>query len=254
MKSKKFNEVRPYTYWIQDRETKIKYVGVRYQNIRLKRTPTEDFGIYYFTSGVLEVDFKANPKSFKKKLLSTYDSIEEAIAHELELTSLAKGKKSYANIASYPHIPATPEIRRKISEANKNPSEQTRKKMSEAAKGRKMLAESIRKTVLAVKGKKRTEEAKKNNSEAQKGKKLTEEHKRKISIANKGKGKKLTEEHKRKLSVFNKGKKMSEQTKKKMSEAKKGKESNRKGAKVSEETKRNMSKAQTARQAKKRNV
>ena len=140
MKSKNFNEVRPYTYWIQDLETKIKYVWVRYQNIRLKRTPTEDFGIYYFTSGVLEVDFKANQKSFKKKLLSTYDSIEEAIANELELTSLAKGKKSYANIASYPHILATPEVRRKISKAQKGKkkSEEHKRKVSEAKMGKKI--------------------------------------------------------------------------------------------------------------------
>ena len=183
MKSKNFNEVRPYTYWIQDLETKIKYVGVRYQNIRLKRTPTEDFGIYYFTSGVLEVDFKANPKSFKKKLLSTYDSIEEAIAHELELTSLAKGKKSYANIASYPHILATPEVRRKISKAQK--------------------------------GKKKSEEHKRKVSEAKMGKKIgphSGEHKRKLS-----------EEHKRKIGEASKGRKHSEETKRKTSEALKGK-------------------------------
>jgi len=141
VKSKKFNEVRPYTYWIQDLETRIKYVGLRYNNIRLKRTPLEDFGIYYFTSGELEDDFKANPNGFKIKLLSTYDSIEEAIAHELELTSLAKNKNSYANEASYPHILATPEIRRKISEANKGrkrgpPSEETKRIRREAKRSR----------------------------------------------------------------------------------------------------------------------
>jgi hypothetical protein len=86
MRSKKFNEVRPYTYWIKHLETGIKYVGLRYRNVKFKRTPLEDFGTCYFTTGKLKKQFKANPKSFKTKLLFTYDSIEEAIAHELELT------------------------------------------------------------------------------------------------------------------------------------------------------------------------
>ena len=101
MKSKKFNEVRPYTYWIQDLETGMKYVGRRHHNIRLKRTPLEDFGIYYFTSGKkLKKKFKANRNGFKVKLLFTYDSVEESIAHELELTDKAKDNKRYANLVS----------------------------------------------------------------------------------------------------------------------------------------------------------
>ena len=76
MKSKKFNEVRPYTYWIQNIATGI-------------------------------------------KLLFTYDGIEEATAHELELTGKAKDNKRYANIRSYPSVSWTPEIRRKASLAKK---------------------------------------------------------------------------------------------------------------------------------------
>ena len=86
MKSKKFDEVKPYTYWIQNISTGIKYVGLRYKNISLKKTPLEDFGIYYFTSGKLKKEFKQNPKKFKTKLLFTYDDIEEARKHEQELT------------------------------------------------------------------------------------------------------------------------------------------------------------------------
>ena len=69
-----------------------------------------------------------------------------------------------------------------------------------------------------------TDETKKKISEAKKGKKMkpfSDEHKRKLSEANKGK--KLSEETKIKLSEAKKGKKHSEETKKKMSEAKKGK-------------------------------
>ena len=49
MKSKKFNEVKPYTYWIQRLSTGIKYVGLRFKNIKHNRTPIEDFGKYYYT-------------------------------------------------------------------------------------------------------------------------------------------------------------------------------------------------------------
>jgi hypothetical protein len=48
MRSKKFNEVRPYTYWIKHLETGIKYVGLRYRNVKFKRTPLEDFGTSLF--------------------------------------------------------------------------------------------------------------------------------------------------------------------------------------------------------------
>ena len=213
MKSKKFNEVRPYTYWIQDRETGIKYVGLRYRNIKFNRTPLNDFGIYYFTTGKLKKDFKANPNGFKIKLLSTYDSIEEAIAHELELTSLAKNKNSYANEASYPHILATPEIRRKISEANA---------------GKKRSEEAIRKMSEAKKGKKLPEKHKRKISEGLKGKKPSEETKSKIGKANKGressrKGVKLSEETKRKMSEAQKGIKRSEEAIRKRVKAMTGK-------------------------------
>ena len=120
MKSKKFNEVRPYTYWIQHLETGIKYVGLRYANLsKHNRTPLEDFGIHYFTTGKLKKKFKANPSDFKTKLLFTYDSIQEAIAHELELTKKIFRNNRYANIRSYPQSFATAEVRRKKLEKHK---------------------------------------------------------------------------------------------------------------------------------------
>jgi group I intron endonuclease len=82
-----------------------------------------------------------------------------------------------------------------------------------------------------------TDETKKKISEKLKGRKLSEETKRKIRDARskqifseetkkllsiKRKGRKLSEETKRKISLGNKGKKVSEETKKKMSESKNG--------------------------------
>jgi len=271
MKSKKFNEVRPYTYWIQDRETGIKYVGLRYKNIRKNRSPLDDFGVHYFTSGELKKDFKANPNSFRTKLLFTYDSIEEAIAHELKLTNKAKDNKRYANLVSYPSFVYTPEVRKKMSawQTGRKLSEEHKRNMSKGMKGRKISEETKIKLSVVRKGKKHTkasiqkmslvqsnksEEWKRKMSEANKGKesnrkgvKHSEESKRKMSLAQSNR----SEETRRNMSEAHKGKVMSEKTRRKISKANKGKESSRKGVKVSEETKRKISEALKGR---KRNV
>lgn len=122
----------------------------------------------------------------------------------------------------------TEEWKRKIGEANKGKthSEETKRKLSEASKGNQNC-----------KGKKLSEEHKKRLSEIHKDKALTEEHKRKISEANKGR--KMSEEHKIKLCELRMGKErpkdvrdkisqklrgrqLPEETKKKMSDARKG--------------------------------
>jgi hypothetical protein len=262
MRSKKFNEVRPYTYWIKHLETGIKYIGLRYRNVKFNRTPLEDFGIHYFTSGKkLKRDFEANPNSFKTKLLFTYDSIDEAINHELELTAKAKDSKRYANLVSYPHFIFTPEVKQKMSAwqiGRKRPkSEEHKKKISESLKGRKQPEEIKRKISETTKGRKQSEEHIKNSAKARKGLKRSEKIKRKMSESLKGK--KRSEEARRKISESLKGKKRSEETRRKMSESRKGGERSEetrrkisealkgntynKGKKMSEESKRKMSEA-----------
>jgi hypothetical protein len=93
-------------------------------------------------------------------------------------------------------------------------SDQHKKKISKANKGRTF-----------------SEEHKRKISEAKKGKTLSEKHKRKIGV--KSKGKTLSEETRRKLSEVNKGKTISEETRRKLSESNKGKTR-------SEETKEKM--------------
>jgi hypothetical protein len=107
-----------------------------------------------------------------------------------------------------------------------------------------------------------SEDTRKKLSEANKGKTHSDESKQKMSEANKGekgywygkpgtmKGKTHSEETKQKISETNKGKPsnrkgviLSEETKQKMIEAKKGKPSHRKGVILSEETKQKMSEA-----------
>jgi hypothetical protein len=84
------------------------------------------------------------------------------------------------------------------------PSEETKRKLSEANKGH-TVSEKTRKKI----------------SEASKGKTHSEEHKRKLSEANKGHT--VSEETKRKLSEAHKGNTLSDETKRKLSEAHKGK-------------------------------
>ena len=84
--------------------------------------------------------------------------------------------------------PLSEETRRKISEASKGKthSEETRRKISEAIKGRKFSEETRRKMSEAIKGSKkppRSEETKKKIREANTGKTHSEETKRKISEA-----------------------------------------------------------------------
>ena len=116
-------------------------------------------------------------------------------------------------------------------------SDETRRKMSEALKGKPRSKEIRRKISEAHKGKTHSEESRKNMSESQKGKTFSEETRRKISETRKGKtfseetkrkmsevkkGKTFSEEHKRKLSESQKGKTLSEETKRKLSEVRKG--------------------------------
>lgn len=98
----------------------------------------------------------------------------------------------------------TPEHCAKISAAKKNPSAETRAKMSAVHKG-KPLSDEHRAKIGAT----------------QKGKKLSEETKAKIGAKHKGVPK--SPEHKAKLAAANTGKKASAETKAKMSAKRKGK-------------------------------
>ena len=68
-------------------------------------------------------------------------------------------------------------------------TEQTKKRIGESNKGRKVSPETIALIVTANTGRKHTPEARENMSRAQKGRKHTEETKKRISLAKKGKKK-----------------------------------------------------------------
>jgi len=110
------------------------------------------------------------------------------------------------------------------------PSEETRKKLSEANKGRTFSQEHKEKLSIIRKGINLSEDTRRKIGESgrgrtpwNKGKTLSEETKRKISEAHTGKS--LSEETKRKISEMNKGRSkppLSEDTRRKISEANKG--------------------------------
>jgi hypothetical protein len=129
-------------------------------------------------------------------------------------------------------------------------SEKTKRKISEAKKGKPCSEEHKRKLSDAHKGKILSKETKQKMSDfrrgkpsGNKGKNHSEEHKRKMSERMKGNqystGKKHSEEAKQKMSDARKGKIFSKETKQKMSESKKGNQ-NWIGKKHSEETKQKM--------------
>lgn len=120
-----------------------------------------------------------------------------------------------------------PEVRKKISEANKgrapwtegkHHSNETRMKISEVLKGRT----AWNKGVTGYHTIPHTEEHKKKISEANKGRKHSEEIKKKMSIAKKGKHYSTKTEFKKGDIPPNKGKKHSEESKQNMSAAHKG--------------------------------
>ena len=218
MRGKEFNSVKPYVYWIKNKTTGIKYFGVRFRNVQLNKTPIQDFGKVYFTSGKLQKDFKKNPNNFKIKLIATFDNIQEAQQYEMQQTKKLIKKKRYANIRSYPQTILSEEAKRKISEFHKG-------------------------TIPHNKGKKTSKAIRRKQSQAHTGKKLSEEAKRKLSEFYKGK--KMSEEAKRKISEFHKGKKTSKAIRRKiatsMKEAWKKRKDGGKYYSHKDETKKKMS-------------
>lgn len=114
------------------------------------------------------------------------------------------------------------ETRRKMSEAQKKRppiSEETRRRISEASKKRGMSLEILQKAWAASR-KPQTEERRRRTSEATTGKKKSAEHAKRIGDAHRDKT--VSEETRRKLSEANKGKKRDPEAVKKTADANRG--------------------------------
>lgn len=122
------------------------------------------------------------------------------------------------------------ETRKKISEAQKGMirkplSDEHKRKIRDAAKGRKHSAEHKLKISEAAKGRKHSTATKLKMSKERKGTKISDEHRLKLSIALKGKN--TSAETRKKLSEAGKGKPKSTEHKLNLSKALKGKKHNK---------------------------
>lgn len=76
-----------------------------------------------------------------------------------------------------------PEVRAKIGAASRNPSDETRAKLSAAGRGKKMSPEAIAKRSAARRGKKRSPEAVAKTNAANRGRKHSAEARARMSVA-----------------------------------------------------------------------
>lgn len=116
MKHRKFNEVKPYSYFIRRKSDGMKYVGVRYKNVSLNLTPEEDFGKVYFTSGRLRKDFKNNPDNYEVKLKYTFDDIDSMFEWEKRVVLRIVKYRDWSNQGWGKNYGENPEIGKLISE------------------------------------------------------------------------------------------------------------------------------------------
>lgn len=193
---------------------------------------TKDRGeLKYLGSGrkLYEDIIKYGKVNFKKRILCYCDTMKDLRQAEVEYVELYNTFKGYG----YNLNPGG----NGVGIGHKHTNE-TKKKISETNKGRKLSESHKKKLSEAKKGKKHSEEHKKKNSEAQKGRKHSEETKEKMKQPKsdewkknaKGrntwsKGRKLSEEHKKNISLSCKNRKYkphTDEAKKKISEANKG--------------------------------
>jgi len=167
-----------------------------------------------------DIDYK-EAKNIEILLIEKYGRRNLGLGNLVNLTDGGEG--AFGVICSE-------ETRKKLSEAHKGKivSEETRVKMSEANKGKTLSEDTRKKISEAGKGRIVSEETRHKIGKKHKGKILTEEIREKISEANKGNrhtffGKTHSEESKQKMSEAKKGKIISEETKQKMIVAKRNK-------------------------------
>ena len=244
-----------YVYKITNTVNNKSYIGISIHKPEKKRikvhlfghgnriiaNAVKKYGKDAFTYEILEADvFDEFLPDLEVAYIAHYNTVAP---HGYNLTSGGDGHKMLSA-----------ETRRRISEAHKGKrhSEATRRKLSELNKGenhhffgKTFSAEHRRKLSEAMKGKTLSEETRRKISEAGKGRKPSTETRRKLSEA--GKGKTLSAEHRRKLSEAKKGKTLSDEHRRKLSEAKKGKKGPNFGKTFSAEHRHKLSEAMKGR-------
>ena len=244
------NKIKAYCYIITRLSDNKKYFGVRWANIKFKRTPNEDFGKYYFSSHkILKKEFKKYPEKFKFEITNTFDDKESAIDYEAKKNKNYMYDDSWLNKQSYPAIlnDLHPMLGKKHSDKTKLAISKKRKELSKPEnmtnamkRGFKKISEFHKGKPSGMLGKNHSQSVKKRMSKSKMGnksntgRKLTEQHRFNISQAGMGRPGTM------------KGKKHSAETLKKMSASHMGNKASL-GHKASEETKLKMSLAQKKR-------
>ena len=227
-----------YIYLITDTTNGMKYTGKHHYHIEGQLDPN-----YHGSGVIIKNIYKKRPETLKEEYIKTCYSEEEMNSDEQYYidffdTLYPNGYNLTEGGEGWSGGPCE-ETRRKLSEIHKNISDETRRKMSLANKGRTPYNKGKH---LSEEQKRKIGESLKGRTGPNKGKTMSEETKKKISEAKKklyssGKkhpmfGKHHSEETKKKMSLnhydcsgenhYMFGKHHSEETKKKISETKKG--------------------------------
>ena len=144
-----------YTYFLKWSNLGIKYYGVRYNKILEKRTPEEDFWIYYKGSSK-DQNFNKKTGSYKgiepdiRRIHKTFVSKEDALCYEQKFLKRvkAKYKADWLNKSDKDGLLITEDFCNKIknrtitwklkwSWKGKHHTEETKKKLSKLKKGEK---------------------------------------------------------------------------------------------------------------------
>ena len=164
MRTREFDKIKPYSYILIRLKDGKKYFGVRFKNIRLKKTPLEDFGKTYFSSGIFKFEFRKNPSNFKFLLHSTFDTIDEAVQFEyIYNKNFTVKNDSWANLGAFPYTVMNKKIRSKLKKSlNLSWKNLERRKKHKIAckkswnkKRKKQVSEKLRFTKNLMRNKKR---------------------------------------------------------------------------------------------------
>jgi len=181
-----------FVYLWRDRKHSRFYVGCHWG--------TEDDG-YVCGSKWMKKAYRKRPSDFQRRILSIVADKEELFDEEYRWLQMIKSEElgtKYYNAKNTKDISAKHigikrsfEYRAKMSIAQKGRifSDETKRKMSDAAKKRPPISEETRQKLS-------------NQGFKQRGRVFSDEHRMKLSIA--GKTKIFTEEHKRNISLANK--------------------------------------------------
>ena len=204
----------PYVYICTHKDTNQFYIGYRMVNVKLNIPSHLDLPEYKTSSTTVNPDFHDYTWTIVAEFFDPSD------AYTFEQQMIYDNWENPLLLNGYYRLGEHKQFR------NKGPhSNETKKKMSDAKKGKTASAETKQKMT----GKTHSDESKRKISDAGKNRPpISTETKQKMSDAKKGKpsgrkGKPHSDETKQKISDAGKGKTHSAETRQKMSDAKKGK-------------------------------